>query len=73
MYVSEESHDAVVPMKPPNKGAQASAEVVEGRASVKENTHLLRTCPTQCGLRRVPEAEGCAVSGFFFASRHHPR
>jgi hypothetical protein len=37
MYVSEESHDAVVPMKPPNEGAQDSAEVVEGRASVKEN------------------------------------
>jgi hypothetical protein len=64
MYVSEESHDAIVPMKPPNKGAQALAEVVEGRASVKENTYLPRTCPTRCGLRRVPEAAGCAVSGF---------
>ena len=64
MYVSEESHDAIVPMKPPNKRAQALAEVVEGRASVKENTHLLHTCPTQCGRRRVPEAAECAVSGF---------
>ena len=64
MYVSEESHDAVVPMKPPNKEAQASAEAVEGRASIKENTQRPRTCPTQCGLSRVPEAARCAVSGF---------
>ena len=31
VYAPEESHDAIVPMKPPNKGARASAEVVEGR------------------------------------------
>jgi hypothetical protein len=38
VYAGEESDSAVLPMKPPNKGAQASAEVVEGRALVKENT-----------------------------------
>jgi hypothetical protein len=37
-HAAEESHDAIVPMKSPNREAQASAEVVEGRASIKENT-----------------------------------
>ncbi len=31
-HAPEESHDAIVPMKPPNKEAEALAEVVEGRA-----------------------------------------
>ena len=51
MYVPEESHDAIVPMKPPNKEAQASAEVVEGRASIKENTVESSTRPTPGGER----------------------
>ena len=38
VYVGEESDRAVVPMKPPNKEAQASAEVVEGRVLVEENS-----------------------------------
>src|SRR5271157_6301695 len=50
-YAREESHDAIVPMKPPNKGAQAPAEVVEGRASIKENTVESSTHPTQSGER----------------------
>jgi hypothetical protein len=37
MYAKEESDCAVVPVKQPNKEAQASAEVVEGRAQAKEN------------------------------------
>ena len=49
----EESHDAIVPMKPPNKEAQASAEVVEGRAFGRGEHPLLRTCVTQCGGPRV--------------------
>ena len=48
---AEESHSAVVPMKPPNKGAQAPAEVVEGRALVKENSVPSSTRPTQRGKR----------------------
>ena len=51
VYALEESHDAVVPMKPPNKGAQASAEVVEGRASNKENSVESSTPPTPSGKR----------------------
>jgi hypothetical protein len=36
-------------MKPPNKEAQASAEVVEGRARTKENTSQSHTSPAQEG------------------------
>jgi RNA-directed DNA polymerase len=48
-YAGEESDRAAVPMKPPNKGAQASEEGVEGRARTKENTGQSRTPPAQNG------------------------
>src|SRR5665811_174209 len=47
----EESDCAVVPVKQPNKGARASAEVAEGRAQTKENDRGPQTSPTQCGER----------------------
>jgi hypothetical protein len=50
-HAAEESHSAVVPMKPPNHGAQAPAEVVEERALVKENSVPSRTRPTPSGKR----------------------
>ena len=50
-HAAEESHSAVVPMKPPNKEVSASAEVVEGRALVKENSVPSRTRPTPSGKR----------------------
>ena len=49
VYAGEESDRAVIPMKPPNKEAQASAEVVEGRARTKENTSQSHTSPAQDG------------------------
>ena len=49
VYAREESDRAVLPMKPPNKEAQASAEVVEGRARTKENTGQSHTPPAQRG------------------------
>ena len=49
VYAGEESDRALLPMKPPNKGAQASAEVVEGRARTKENTSQSYTPPAQYG------------------------
>jgi len=49
VYAGEESDRAVLPMKPPNKGAQASAEVVEGRARTKENIGQSHTPPAQDG------------------------
>jgi len=63
MYAGEESDRAVLPMKSPNKEAQASAEVAEGRARVKENLGPPHTRPTQCGSLRVPGADRCAVGG----------
>ena len=50
-HAREESDDAIVLMKPPNKEAQASAEAVEGRASIKENSVEPSTCPTPSGKR----------------------
>ena len=51
MNAPEESHDAILPMKPPNKEAQASAEGVEGRASIEENSVESSTRPTPSGER----------------------
>ena len=50
-HAAEESDDAAVPMKLPNNEAQASAEAVEGRASIKENSVESCTRPTQSGER----------------------
>jgi hypothetical protein len=47
----EESDHAIVPMKPPNKEAHASAEAAEGRARTKENDAQSDTHPTQSGKR----------------------
>jgi hypothetical protein len=63
VYAPEESDRAILPIKPPNNEAQASAEVVEGRARVKENIGLPHTPPTPCGTWRVPETDRCADGG----------
>jgi RNA-directed DNA polymerase len=47
----EESDCAAVPVKQPNKEAQASAEAVEGRAQTKENDAGPDTSPTRSGER----------------------
>jgi len=49
MYAGEESDRAILPMKLPNKEAQASAEVAEGRARTKENIGQSHTPPAQYG------------------------
>src|SRR3984957_15598996 len=51
MYVLEESDCAILPMKLPNKEANASAEAAEGRARTKENDVRHHTYPTQSGIR----------------------
>ena len=48
-YAREESDRAVIPMKLLNKGAQASAEVVEGRARTEENIRQSHMPPAQDG------------------------
>src|ERR1039457_6922575 len=49
VHVLEKSHCAVVPVNQPNKGANALAEVGEGRAQMKENTAQSNMHPTQSG------------------------
>ena len=51
MHAREESDCAVIPMKQPNKEADASAEVVEERAQTKENVAKPHRRPTQSGER----------------------
>src|SRR5215471_9465023 len=54
VFVSEESHRGIVPMKHSNKDGTLSAESAEGRLRLKENTFPLDTYPTQRGTARVP-------------------
>src|SRR5947199_326837 len=62
MHGGGESYSGVVPTKQPNKGGGPSAEVVEERPLVKENTEQSNQCRTQSrengsnGLERVREA-----------------
>ena len=70
-HAPEESDDAIVLMKPPNKEAQASAEVVEGRARGKENISSPHTCPTQRGTQRVPGGRP-VCGGQSCADRYYP-
>ena len=50
-YAAEESDCGAVLMNQPNKGAQAPAEVGEGRPRPNENTGQSRTLPAQNGQR----------------------
>ena len=63
MYAAEESDCTIVPVKPPNKEASASAEVVEGRVRTKENAVESRRSPTQSGeqLPQGSDSVGRAV------------
>ena len=67
MYVGEESHRGVVPMNSSNKDGTSSAEKGEGRLRHKENPHLPRTHPTQCGICVSPRFVGGGPFG-----RDHP-
>jgi RNA-directed DNA polymerase len=50
-YAREESDCVVVPMKQPNKEAEASAEDVEGKTQMEENNAKPNTSPTRSGER----------------------
>ena len=60
VYVSEESHRGIVPMKHSNKDGTLSAESAEGRLRLKENALSPDTYPTQSGTARVPRVGECA-------------
>src|SRR5260370_36267870 len=49
MYVREESHDGIIPMKHSNKDRRPLAENEEERPSIKENAGQPHTYPTQSG------------------------
>ena len=51
MHAAGESHDCVVPAKVPNKDRQGSAEGLEGRRSIKENTE--ETNPSRTPSREI--------------------
>ena len=60
VFVSEESHRGIVPMKHSNKDGTWSAESAEGRLRLKENALSPDTYPTQSGTARVPRVGECA-------------
>ena len=60
VYVPEESHRGIVPMKHSNKDGTLSAESAEGRLRLKENALSPDTYPTQSGTERVPRVGECA-------------
>ena len=60
VFVSEESHRGIVPMKHSNQDGTLSAESAEGRLRLKENTIPPDTYPTQRGTARVQQVGECA-------------
>ena len=72
MHAVEKSDCAVVPMKLANKEAQASAELVEGRARTKENDVKPNTHPTQSGTANVLGV-GRSCVGKRYLSALYPR
>src|SRR5262249_36644018 len=62
VFVSEESHCGILPMKHSNKEGILSAESAEGRLRLKENTLSPDTYPTQSGTARVSRVGERAVS-----------
>jgi RNA-directed DNA polymerase len=77
MYGSQKSDGPVVPTKPSNNGAQASAEGVEGRGSAKGNTDEQNATRTQrrtvvpTALERVREVARRDRKAKFTALLHH--
>src|SRR5205807_7465960 len=77
MHGDGESYSGVVPTKQPNKGGRPSAEVVEERPLVKENTDQSNQCRTQRresgtnGLERVREVAKKNGEVRFTALLHH--
>ena len=55
-YAAEESDQAVVPAKGPNKGGKPPAEDLEGRAGTEENVVGCATDRTQRRTGRAPSA-----------------
>ena len=63
VFVPEESHRGIVPMKHSNKDETLSAESAEGRLRLKENALSPDTYPTQSGIARVLRVGKCVRTG----------
>ena len=64
LHVAGESHDCVVPTKVPNKDRQGSAEGLEGRRSIEENTGEVnpsRTQSREIGIRNYGSPPCCIM------------
>ena len=70
VYAPEESHDARVPMKPPNNEGQPSAEGVEGRASIRRTPVRFTRARHCAGYRVSMGQDGCAAGRFALAAIH---
>ena len=68
VYVFEESHRGIVPMKHSNKDGTLSAESAEGRPRLKDNALSPDTHPTQRGTERVPQVSECADKRLVWAA-----
>ena len=68
----EKSDCAVVPVNQPNKEAQASAEVGEGRAQTQENIVQSHTRPTQSGKRMSQGLHGVRQAAQARFAATHP-
>ena len=77
MHAAEESDEGVVPMKPPNKGNEMPAEVVEGRPESSGNVGqppedgTQGPLPSWSGLARVREAAQRDRKQRFTSLMHH--
>src|SRR6516225_3489491 len=71
VFVSEESHCGIVPMKHSNNDGTLSAESVEGRLRLKENALSLTRTRLRAGLRVSYGGRVCgqAVSGRHLSKR----
>ena len=72
VYVTEESHSGIVPMKHSNKDGISLAESGEGRLLIKENTLPSGSYPTQSGSARVPRV-GEGADKLYACPLIHPR
>jgi len=71
-HVQEKSDCAVVPVNQPNKEAQASAEVGEGRAQTQENIVQSHMRPTQSGKRMSQGLHGVRLAAQARFAATHP-
>ena len=61
VFVSEESHRGIVPMKHSNKDGNIVSGECGGKAAAQGEHSFTDTYPTQCGTARVSRVGECAA------------